>query len=302
MSTAIPHALAVCNGKGGVSKTTVSTSLAALAATPAEDGTYYRTLLVDLDPQGDVSYDLGYEENTGEALKDALVTDGKLPLPILRDVRPNLDVVPGGIELEEWLGVVPSRIARDPRSAHGALQRVLLGIASAYDLIVIDCPPGYRDLQKLALVAARHVVVPTRSDKASVRGMYRIARLFENVQELNPDLQLLGVAHTQVAVAEKAVRRALRAEVDALFGDDTMLFDAELRHSNALARAVRDYGRLPHELAAIAAEQPHPMAARRAGIEIVRLPASSAGAAGDLAQLTAEILTRHVEALEVVAA
>ena len=88
------------NGKGGALKTSLVANMGALAAAAG-----YRTLLVDLDPQGNLGLDLGYYEqgDRGAGLLDAMAPR-QTPLLILRGVRPNLDVVPGGPELKVWAG------------------------------------------------------------------------------------------------------------------------------------------------------------------------------------------------------
>lgn len=284
-------AIAVINRKGGVGKTTLATSLAALAA-----ASEYRTLLVDLDPQGDTRLDLGYPRDNGQDLLDALVTDGKTHPKVLSGVRDNLDVWPGGLALDEWAGIASGRRGR-AQSVHGSLQRLLLKYASDYDLIVLDCPPGDPVLQVQAAVAARHVIVPTKTDAASLAGLAGVAALFRDVADLNPDITLLGVAIMFSSVSATRVRTDVATEIERLFGADDVLFESFVRHSEALAQTVRRDGRLTYEVAETADAQPSYWRARREGLAVVQLPGSSKGASDDLVALVTEILNRRAAEL-----
>ena len=84
--------VAIANGKGGVGKTSLTAGLAGLIA-----GAGYRVLTVDADPQGNLRRDLGYDSTDGQSLASAIQSGTQLEP--LRDVRPNLDCIPGGAAL-----------------------------------------------------------------------------------------------------------------------------------------------------------------------------------------------------------
>ena len=86
---AIARTVAIEQGKGGVGKTSLVANVGGLAAAAG-----VRTLIVDLDPQGNIARDLGFPPSDGQALFNAFATGGSLP--VLKDVRPNLDVCPAG--------------------------------------------------------------------------------------------------------------------------------------------------------------------------------------------------------------
>src|SRR5690349_23660686 len=92
----LARVVTVANGKGGVGKSTTACNVAGLAAVAG-----WRVLLIDFDPQGNAGHILGYRwegrSDGGRHLVDTLITDRPLT-PLLRNVRPNLDVVPGGEE------------------------------------------------------------------------------------------------------------------------------------------------------------------------------------------------------------
>lgn len=290
MSVAIPTTLAVMNGKGGVLKTSVVANLAGLAAAAG-----YRVLAVDLDPQGNLALDLGYaaRSDDGAGLLQALMF--QTPPTVVREVRPNLDVLPGGPRMEQWAAVAP---LQDSPDGGGALQRVLLPLVDEYHLIVMDVPPGNRELQMLAAVSSRLVVIPTQADEASLQGVEKVARLFKAAEQVNPDLELLGVALTRVGTAATAIRRQTRARVNELFeltdDEDPVLFDSVIRDAFAAARGMRERGVLAHEYEQALDEQRPFYADLRDGIAPgPRLAASGRGLAEDYSSLVHEVLERR---------
>lgn len=283
----IPNAIAVINGKGGTGKTSVVANVAGLAAAAG-----YRILAVDLDPQGNLGRDLGYGEGADRpgaedaALLAALA--GHVSLRPLEGVRDNLDVVPGGEELEDWAPLASSWRSRG-RSPETALERALGELSGRYNLVLIDCPPGNRELQLLAMHAAHYAVIPTKPDEASLDGMVRVARLFDSVRATNRDLELLGVILFGIEARARRVRSETRAQVARELGDESLVFEAEIRHVLAPARDARARGQLAHEY-----EQTVLAAPRfyEPGGRDERFAASAPGLAGDYQSLTKELLTR----------
>jgi chromosome partitioning protein len=294
----IPNAVAVINGKGGTGKTSVVANVAGLAAAAG-----YRILAVDLDPQGNLGRDLGYSDvggapEPGEAPLLAALA-GHTPLQPLTSVRNNLDVVPGGEALEDWAPLASSWRSRG-RKPEAALERALTGVADGYNLVLLDCPPGNRELQLLAMHAAHYAVVPTKPDEASLDGMVRVARLFESVRADNRELELLGVILFGIEARARRVRAETRSQVSRELGDEDLVFDAEVRHVLAPARDARARGQLAHEY-----EQSVLTAPRfyEPGGREERLAASAPGLAGDYQALTKELLTRmHERSLKEISA
>lgn len=280
--------VAVANGKGGVGKTVVATTLAGMAA---EAG--YQVLLIDLDPQGNAGEDLGYtgagSGDDGTALLTALVTGSPLAPP-LAAVRERLDVICGGERLDDLSGVLMARHRRGEDVADvlaGPLTSLLED--ASYDLVVIDCPPGEPTLQLLALGASRWLVVPTRGDAASLKGMSRIAQRLVQARSSNPGLELLGVVLFDIASSATRLRREIREQISAALGGVAPLFETTIRHSVA-ATDARAQGLLIQEHAAALAGEPF-WQALRAGRR-PSSPGSAPALAADYAALSHEILLR----------
>lgn len=239
---------AIANGKGGVGKTTLAATLGQLAAA---DGR--RVLIVDLDPQGTMAYDLGYTADTegGVELFDAVARRRPLQ-PTFRDVRPRLDVVAAGNDthaLGVWLVSQP----RSDANAPYRLAQAISTVADAYDLVLIDCPPGERALQEAALVSARWLLIPTNADAGSQAGLQQMAARFNTALEANPSLGLAGVVLTFVPASAGVIRDQAIGEITAAFGGDgDYLCSSVIRHAVKPAVTARGRGITVPELAAAA--------------------------------------------------
>ena len=300
---ALERVIAVINGKGGVLKTAISAHLAGLTAQAPD----YRVLAVDLDVQGNLASEFGAGERSdkGQGLMQSVFL-GK-PLEPIRDVRPDLDLVAGGREL----GALSSFIAqqamsqRDPDLPLRALATSLAPIAGDYDFIFIDCPPGEEVLQQMALGAARWVLVPTRTDKASREGMITVAERFVRAREGKAPhgLDLLAVVLAGVNTSAKTLRAnalsAMKRELEEFGAGDAaegLLATTVVRYAEAVAVGARERGLLVPELVNVAAEaEPWWQALRegRSPSDMRRYQSASGdGLADDYFALAAEVLGR----------
>ena len=172
LGESLMRVVTVANGKGGVGKTWTACNLAGLAAAAG-----WRVLLIDLDPQGNAGHLLGYrwegESDDGQQVVDALMY-GRPLTPPLTEVRPNLDVVPGGPVLDSLEDLLAGRIKRG-HTVDGVFAEALAPVAGEYDLIVLDTPPTRPLLLRLALAATRWIVVPTRPGRTSIEGLRALA-------------------------------------------------------------------------------------------------------------------------------
>lgn len=286
---ALSRVICIANGKGGVSKTSVTANVAGLTAAAS-----FSVLVVDLDPQGDLADDLGYFKNSdddqGRGLANALLTESPAPIT-LKNVRSNLDVITGGVALADVSGALLSRMTRGNVS-FDLLAKVLAPIAGDYDVILIDTPPVDTTLQRLALGAARWLLIPTKSDASSIRGMERIAQQAAATVSDEHRIDLLGILLTGSTTSATRVRAGAEADIRALLGDDALLFGTTIRASEAVAREGRDQGLLVHELAEKVEGQEPFWKALRDGKPSERLPGSAPALAGDYVLATDEIIKR----------
>ncbi|MBG6218729.1 cellulose biosynthesis protein BcsQ [Arthrobacter sp. CAN_A6] len=288
-SAAIDRTVAFANGKGGVGKTTTAANVAGYAAIAGA-----KVLVIDLDPQGDLSRDLGYESASGQGLFNALVTG--TTAPVLKDIRENLDVIPGGQALEDIQGLMFSRSTRADAGDFGdMLHRSIEPLAEDYDLIIIDTPPGERTLVEGAFAIATAVVIPTKSDEASIDGVERVARRFMAVRERNPNLQLAGVVLFGVGPRSLRLERSVRETLEEMLGTVAPVFATRIRSLESASADARKKGLLFHELeGAVTQAQKDRLKALRAGIKPSDgfFSRNAGGLAEEFEALTGEILSR----------
>lgn len=283
--------MAVANGKGGVGKTSLTTTLAGMASDAG-----YRLLVIDLDPQGNVGEDLGYtgagEGDDGAALVGSLAAGLPLAVPLPK-VRPGIDVISGGERLDDLAGLLLTR-HRNGRAVADVLAEPLANLldSAEYDLVLIDCPPGEPNLQLLALGAARWLVIPTRGDASSLKGMVRIVQRLVEARSHNPEIELLGVALFGIASSATRIKREISAQIVDALGGVAPLFSSTIRHSVAASDA-RGNGLLIHELAGRLEGEPFWKALREG--RKPTSPGSAPSLASDYAALAHEILLRISE-------
>ncbi|WP_312030083.1 ParA family protein [Actinomycetospora sp. TBRC 11914] len=286
---ALGRVIAMVNDKGGVGKTSLVANLAGQLA--AAD---YRCLVVDLNRQANLADDLGYrddeDDDQGAGLVLSILTES--PLTPVEDVRPGLDVVPGGARLADLVPLMVSRLQERGRAAFDVLAEVLAPTAEPYDVVFVDCPPESTILTDLALTAARWIVMPTKSDVGGLVGMRLVAERFAVARERNPDLALLGAVLFATGTRSRRVHAELRGAVAAAFGGHSPLFATVIRHAERSAQDARRLGRLAHELELEVAAQPAWWASLRAGSTATpRLSTAAAGVAADYRDLGVELLT-----------
>lgn len=293
--TGLSRVCAFVNGKGGVLKTTLTANIGGLLAVSG-----WRVLLVDFDPQGNLGLDLGYRhtdhDDDGLGLAQSLLFGS--PLRPLKNIRPNLDVIPGGSNLDPAAAGLVSLAGKDGRKAKLALAAVLAPLADQYDIVFIDCPPGNEPLQLAALGAAAQIIVPTKTDRGGREGLLGVAKRLDSVIDVNPGIDLLGVIIAATSASAKAVQRSVREAIVDAFGTEDVLFENMVRHAESPAHAVRERGMLIHELEEQINSGPKWYETLRGTAEAgPSQPRSAGNVAEDLHRVTQELVTR-LEAAE----
>jgi chromosome partitioning protein len=183
--TTLQRVIVFANQKGGVAKTTTTLNLGVAFM---ELG--HRVLIVDLDPQGNLTMSQGMNPDAIErSMFDVLVHR----LPISEIIHPaEVDVAVSSIDLAGAELALSAMIGRER-----ALEKALLEVRDAYDFVLIDTPPSLGLLTINAFVAATGVIVPVQCEYLSLRGLVQLENTLAMVREnLNPEVKIEGILPT----------------------------------------------------------------------------------------------------------
>ncbi|BDD13096.1 sporulation initiation inhibitor Soj (plasmid) [Fulvitalea axinellae] len=180
----MPKIISIINHKGGVGKTTVTANLGASMARLGA-----RVLIVDFDPQANLTDHFGLEEGHAGDVADVILERRKPRSQTYEGDGYQLDIIPGNLDLSLAEKEFAGRI-----SGFSKCKQLVQELDAQYDTVLIDCPPSLGFLTLNALNASTHVLVPAEASKFSVKGLNTIQNLIEEVKiESNPGLQLIGV-------------------------------------------------------------------------------------------------------------
>ena len=187
--------IAICQHKGGTGKTSTTLNLGAALA---ERG--HRVLLMDLDPQADLSAGLGVEVDTRRVVPNLYTVlsgeEESLETILAETNWEGLHLVPGTLDMADLEAYLTTQMGREH-----VLEEALAPIAEQYDYILLDCPPSLGLITVNALLAANAVLIPVQAEPRSVRATERTMAAVKLVQRKlkRPDLRVLGLLLTMTS-------------------------------------------------------------------------------------------------------
>jgi chromosome partitioning protein len=219
----MPQIIALANQKGGVAKTTTTLNLAVAFKEKGK-----RVLVVDLDPQGNLTMSQGLNPDTIEkSMFDVLVH--RIPVEDIIAER-EVDIAVASIDLAGAELALSSMIGRER-----ALQKALATVVDSYDYILIDTPPSLGLLTINAFVAATGVIVPVQCEYLALRGLVQLENTLAMVREnLNPQVEIVGILPTMFDKRTLHSREAVEI-LRENFGD--LVFNTKIRKTIRFAEA-----------------------------------------------------------------
>ena len=214
--------ISVMNQKGGVGKSTSTRNLGAFFAMQG-----YKTLMVDIDAQANLSQISNIPEDVENTILDAF----RNKLPQIYDVSENLSIIPSslsfaGIELE-----IISAMQREM-----FLFKMFKKIAGNFDVCLIDCPPAINIVTTNALTASQWVLIPLEASFLSLNGLEMMLNIISMVKEgLTPDLAILGSfinKYKDKTVVARDILSQLKEK-----GIDIALFETKIRQFEDFKKA-----------------------------------------------------------------
>lgn len=187
--------IAISNQKGGVGKTTTSINLGVALANLGK-----RVLLIDADPQGDLTTSMGYQNQddmkyTLATLMESTIFDKKLNVDdCILHHKENVDLIPSNLDLSTLEVNLVNAMSREY-----TLKNCIVDLKNNYDYIIIDCMPSLGMITINALSCADKVIIPVQSQYLAAKGMGHLLGTVSKIRrQINPNLEVGGVLITLV--------------------------------------------------------------------------------------------------------
>ncbi|MCL1995094.1 MAG: AAA family ATPase [Defluviitaleaceae bacterium] len=225
--------IALCNQKGGVTKSTSSINLGVGLALQGK-----KVLIADCDPQSDCTTALGWPDNdslsvTLATLMEKVINDEPInPQEGILHHAEGVDLVPANMELSGMEVALVGAMSRE-----FTLKSYIDTVKGAYDFVLIDCMPSLGMLTINALAAADSLIIPVQAQYLPAKGMTQLLKIVNKVRkQINPSLEISGILMTLVDARTnlaKATEETLRQQ----YGSHLRIYDPKIPISVKAAEA-----------------------------------------------------------------
>lgn len=226
------------NRKGGVGKTSTAINLAYIAAKKLN----LKILLVDLDPQGNLSAGLGMTKDSyvNANIYHSIIGKCNISEAIYKTKYDGIDVIPANDDLAAAEIELSTMLSRESK-----LKKILSTVSDLYDFIFIDCAPSLGLLTVNALTASDECFIPMQAEYFSIEGFSHLYKTISLIQQdLNEKLEVKGVVFTMIDTRNnlhQQVMQTIRSHLGSIAFDSIIPRSIKIAESSGFGRSVIDY-------------------------------------------------------------